>query len=285
MEERVGGLIGDKYNKVRGRVSTFKEARIMPLIKSGSKKAVSKNIETEMKAGKPQKQAIAIAMNARRHAKKMYKGGQIDQSAGNNRNEVVPPLHKNYASQGKMSSPKYMPVSGSGGNHDLDEAHMAEARSQTEACEHGSEYSMCPHCNDSDNEAPGKFAYGGEVDLNTDLDEYNDFDEDAEYIASEIMQRRAVEREKHNESEQNYASGGNVQSDGPMMGTDEDEDEQLDGIHTDSDRMPDDILSYDDKSSLHDRSMNDNTEFDDEYMKDRRFAKGGMASRLKRLIR
>ena len=35
----------------------------MPLIKSKSKKAISKNIATEVNAGKPQKQAIAIAMN------------------------------------------------------------------------------------------------------------------------------------------------------------------------------------------------------------------------------
>ena len=33
----------------------------MPLIKGGGKKAMSANIRTEMAAGKPQKQAIAIA--------------------------------------------------------------------------------------------------------------------------------------------------------------------------------------------------------------------------------
>ena len=35
----------------------------MPLDKSGSKTSIGKNIKTEMAAGKPQKQAIAIAMN------------------------------------------------------------------------------------------------------------------------------------------------------------------------------------------------------------------------------
>jgi hypothetical protein len=35
----------------------------MPLIKSASKKAVKTNIKTEMNAGKPQKQAVAIALN------------------------------------------------------------------------------------------------------------------------------------------------------------------------------------------------------------------------------
>lgn len=41
----------------------------MPLIKSKSKKAVSENIKTEMEAGKPQKQAIAIALDVQRRAK------------------------------------------------------------------------------------------------------------------------------------------------------------------------------------------------------------------------
>lgn len=38
----------------------------MPLDKSGSKASVGKNIKTEMAAGRPQKQAIAIAMSTKR---------------------------------------------------------------------------------------------------------------------------------------------------------------------------------------------------------------------------
>lgn len=34
----------------------------MPLLKGKGKKTIAKNIRTEMHAGKPQKQAIAIAM-------------------------------------------------------------------------------------------------------------------------------------------------------------------------------------------------------------------------------
>ena len=41
----------------------------MPLVKSGSKKAVSENIRREMAAGKPQKQAVAIALSTQRAAK------------------------------------------------------------------------------------------------------------------------------------------------------------------------------------------------------------------------
>jgi hypothetical protein len=46
----------------------------MPLKKSTSKKAFSENIRTEMKAGKPQKQAVAIAYSEKKEAKYKSKG-------------------------------------------------------------------------------------------------------------------------------------------------------------------------------------------------------------------
>ena len=44
----------------------------MPLVKSGSKKAIGENIKIEERAGKPKKQSIAIALEvARKHGGKI----------------------------------------------------------------------------------------------------------------------------------------------------------------------------------------------------------------------
>jgi hypothetical protein len=47
----------------------------MPLMQGYGKKAISRNISTEVRAGRPQKQAVAIALEtARRAAKRAGKG-------------------------------------------------------------------------------------------------------------------------------------------------------------------------------------------------------------------
>ena len=42
----------------------------MPLKKGSSRKTISQNIETEVAAGRPQRQAIAIALSTARRSKK-----------------------------------------------------------------------------------------------------------------------------------------------------------------------------------------------------------------------
>jgi hypothetical protein len=51
----------------------------MPLVKSGSAEAVGKNIKAEMKAGKPKKQATAIALSVERENAKGARKAKLEE--------------------------------------------------------------------------------------------------------------------------------------------------------------------------------------------------------------
>ena len=54
----------------------------MPLDKSGTEASVGKNIKAEMKAGRPKKQAIAIALNVERDNAKGARKAKLEEAYG-----------------------------------------------------------------------------------------------------------------------------------------------------------------------------------------------------------
>ena len=54
----------------------------MPLDKSGSAASVGKNLKTEMAAGRPKKQALAIALNVERDNAKGKRKAKLEEAYG-----------------------------------------------------------------------------------------------------------------------------------------------------------------------------------------------------------
>ena len=62
----------------------------MPLVKGSSRKAVSTNIKTELAAGKPRAQSIAIALNTARGGKKAMSANiRTEMAAGKPQKQAV----------------------------------------------------------------------------------------------------------------------------------------------------------------------------------------------------
>lgn len=76
----------------------------MPLTKSKSEKAFKSNIRAEVKAGKPVKQAVAIAYDVQRRAKKA-KGGEVHDDVAQDKKLIKKAfsLHDKQSHEGKKT--------------------------------------------------------------------------------------------------------------------------------------------------------------------------------------
>jgi hypothetical protein len=78
--------------------------RIDMLVKSGSAKSVGKNIKTEMEAGKPRKQALAIALNVERDNAKGKRKAKLEEAYG----KVLGKKEVQHKDAVEMSTKKHM---------------------------------------------------------------------------------------------------------------------------------------------------------------------------------
>ena len=76
----------------------------MPLDKSGSKESVGKNIKAEEKAGKPRKQAVAIALNVERDNAKGKRKAKLEEAYG----KVLGKKEQQHKDAKEMSLTKHM---------------------------------------------------------------------------------------------------------------------------------------------------------------------------------
>ena len=151
----------------------------MPLIKGKSKQAFSKNVETEMNAGKPQKQALAISYSMKKKAKKMAMGGMADSrlQSDEHEDEMV----------GSAGGPEM-------DHANLDLAHQSAAEKRNAAAMSEDERALNQHGADEQGPDSTLMAEGGQI---TDNEQDEAHMED---MVGRIMKKR----------QQHFSEGGRV---------------------------------------------------------------------------
>lgn len=123
----------------------------MPLIQGKSKKSFEKNVETEIDAGKPPKQAVAIAYNVKR--RNMAKGGGLYANIQAKRERIAEGSGERMRKPGTEGAPTAEAFKQAEKTATLSEGGTVKHVTQMETCAHGGPV----HCN------AGCYAKGGEV--------------------------------------------------------------------------------------------------------------------------
>jgi hypothetical protein len=153
----------------------------MPLIHGKSKEAMHGNISTEMHAGKPQKQAVAIAYNMARKAaqKKMSGGGRCHACGG----QINPKLEQSNMAMGGMMHEEQdqehqpTPILGTGRYARGGRVTEEETEDFSPSGGYGEDESL-EDTMDEHHDEPQMYAEGGGVDDEYDPHSINDSDGD-----------------------------------------------------------------------------------------------------------
>ena len=155
----------------------------MPLLKSKSRKNMSKNIKTEMDAGKPQKQSIAIAYDVMRRARKnkMAQGGLTKPDSEKSLMESKLSDHFPTYDTRKQKDPE-----GYTSSNKLDE-HPEHMKDNTDPEDESLQERMISRPNDKEDRSLTLF--DGEAERKDPMDKELEEDEDADDIVGRIMKK------------------------------------------------------------------------------------------------
>lgn len=212
----------------------------MPLFKGKSKKTFSKNVETEMDNGKPQKQALAIAYSMKRRSKKMAKGGKVEQTADAEKRPMPDQEFADSAetkrsgdkhkASGWLDNKKEAGKSGPTKRNPVDEDFVDESRTNTEKAQDSTEMDMEKESSTDPKHVKSreyqgtkraKFAEGGQVKFDTEARPTIDNEDSADSMEREsstdpdhIKSREYEGTERAKFAMGGYAGGGKTYHDG-----------------------------------------------------------------------